>query len=206
MPGAVRAAEAPVAPPADGHFKMLEKYCQECHNATDWAGGIAMDTLSADAIPADAQVWEKVLSRTRGGLMPPPGQPRPQTQELKSFIAWMEGTIDKSAAANVDPGYVSMHRLNRREYTNAVEYLLGLKLDPSSLLPQDDYSDGFDNIAKVLQVSPSFLDQYLAAARNVAVMAVGNPAARIVGTPYSCLLYTSPSPRDRQKSRMPSSA
>ena len=25
-------------------------------------------------------------------------------------------------------------------------------------------------------------------------------------TPYSCLLYTSPSPRDRQKSRMPSSA
>ena len=24
--------------------------------------------------------------------------------------------------------------------------------------------------------------------------------------PYSCLLYTSPSPRDRQKSRMPSSA
>ena len=25
-------------------------------------------------------------------------------------------------------------------------------------------------------------------------------------TPYGCLLYTSPSPRDRQKSRMPSSA
>ena len=24
--------------------------------------------------------------------------------------------------------------------------------------------------------------------------------------PYTCLLYTSPSPRDRQKSRMPSSA
>ena len=27
-----------------------------------------------------------------------------------------------------------------------------------------------------------------------------------VDNPYSCLLYTSPSPRDRQKSRMPSSA
>ena len=26
------------------------------------------------------------------------------------------------------------------------------------------------------------------------------------GVPYGCLLYTSPSPRDRQKSRMPSSA
>ena len=30
---------------------------------------------------------------------------------------------------------------------------------------------------------------------------VGQP-----GVPYICLLYTSPSPRDRQKSRMPSSA
>ena len=29
---------------------------------------------------------------------------------------------------------------------------------------------------------------------------------RLHGEPYICLLYTSPSPRDRQKSRMPSSA
>ena len=27
-----------------------------------------------------------------------------------------------------------------------------------------------------------------------------------IGSTYTCLLYTSPSPRDRQKSRMPSSA
>ena len=178
------AGSASAATQGEGHFKLLEKYCMECHNATDWAGGIAMDTLTPEGIPGDAETWEKVVSRTRGGLMPPPGQPRPQAQELKSFISWMEGTLDKAAAPHVDPGYVSLHRLNRREYTNAVEYLLGLKLDPSSLLPQDDYSDGFDNIAKVLQVSPSFLDQYLAAARNVAVMAVGNPVARPAGTPY----------------------
>ena len=32
-------------------------------------------------------------------------------------------------------------------------------------------------------------------------------AGEMLGYPYgSCLLYTSPSPRDRQKSRMPSSA
>ena len=30
--------------------------------------------------------------------------------------------------------------------------------------------------------------------------------ANILGTSLTCLLYTSPSPRDRQKSRMPSSA
>ena len=31
-------------------------------------------------------------------------------------------------------------------------------------------------------------------------------ATGVQGTFYTCLLYTSPSPRDRQKSRMPSSA
>ena len=36
----------------------------------------------------------------------------------------------------------------------------------------------------------------------------GRALAKFIGNPnrYSCLLYTSPSPRDRQKSRMPSSA
>ena len=33
-----------------------------------------------------------------------------------------------------------------------------------------------------------------------------NAAARELGMKYSCLLYTSPSPRDRTRSRMPSSA
>ncbi|HMC66348.1 MAG TPA: DUF1592 domain-containing protein, partial [Gemmataceae bacterium] len=38
--------------------------------------------------------------------------------------------------------------------------------------------EGFDNIATALQVSPSFVEQYVIAARNVAVKAVGRPDAR----------------------------
>ena len=33
-----------------------------------------------------------------------------------------------------------------------------------------------------------------------------NGSVNVEGESYTCLLYTSPSPRDRQKSRMPSSA
>ena len=33
-----------------------------------------------------------------------------------------------------------------------------------------------------------------------------NPGQWLYGTPWICLLYTSPSPRDRTRSRMPSSA
>ena len=36
--------------------------------------------------------------------------------------------------------------------------------------------------------------------------ATAKPVKIVVAVPETCLLYTSPSPRDRQKSRMPSSA
>jgi len=171
----------------DSHWAMLDNYCVECHNTTDWAGQLALDALdrSDTAIPAEAETWEKVIKRLRGRLMPPPGQKRPGTAEIDSFVHWMEGSIDAAAAPKVAPGYVSLHRLNRREYTYAIRDLFGLDFDPTALLPQDDLSDGFDTTAKVLQVSPTFLDQYLAAARSVAVQAVGNPGQRMVGTPYA---------------------
>jgi hypothetical protein len=50
-----------------------------------------------------------------------------------------------------------------------------LKIDPADILPEDDRSDGFDNIAAALHTSPAFFNQYVAAARSVAVQAVGRP-------------------------------
>ena len=41
---------------------------------------------------------------------------------------------------------------------------------------------------------------------NLGVKPITNAAGNLALPVYSCLLYTSPSPRDRQKSRMPSSA
>jgi mono/diheme cytochrome c family protein len=184
MPSAALAA----TPHAAGEpWGLLDQYCLDCHNTTDWAGELALDTLDRNAagVPADAETWEKVIRRMRGNLMPPPGQKRPSGAEAAAFVQWMEGRIDEAALKHVEPGHVPLHRLNRREYTNAVRELFDLTFDPTSLLPQDDLSDGFDNVAKVLQVSPTFLDQYLAAARSVALQAVGNPDQRPVGTPYN---------------------
>ncbi|HTQ35459.1 MAG TPA: DUF1592 domain-containing protein [Steroidobacteraceae bacterium] len=185
MVGGARAAPPPAA--GDAHWAMIGKYCLDCHNTTDWAGQLALDALdhSDAAVTGDAETWEKVIRKLRGGLMPPPGKPHPAGTDAQSFVHWMESRIDQAAAGKSAVGYVPLHRLNRREYANAVRDLFGLTFDPTALLPQDDLSDGFDNTAKVLQVSPTFLDQYLAAARNVAVQAVGNPAQRPVGTPYT---------------------
>ena len=33
-------------------WKLLETYCVKCHNATDWAGSIAFDTMQPDTAAA----------------------------------------------------------------------------------------------------------------------------------------------------------
>ena len=38
-------------------------------------------------------------------------------------------------------------------------------MDVGTLLPKDVSSDGFDNVAATLRISPAFLDQYISAAR-----------------------------------------
>jgi hypothetical protein len=166
-------------------WAFLDQYCSKCHNTTDWAGGIAFDSLSPDSIPDDAETWEKAVRKLRGRLMPPAGNPQPDNQAVGSFISWMETNLDQAAAGHEDPGRVALHRLNRKEYANAVRDLLAVDIDPVDVLPPDDARDGFDNVADALQVSPSFLDQYLAAARTVAVKALGNREARPVGTTYT---------------------
>jgi hypothetical protein len=119
-------------------------------------------------------VWEKVVMKLRGGMMPPQGMPRPDEATLEAFAVSLEQTLDRAAQATTKPGYKPVHRLNRTEYGNAIRDLLDLQVDVTDLLPADDESHGFDNIAGVLRVSPSLLEQYLAAARRISSLAVGS--------------------------------
>ena len=122
-----------------------------------------------------AEVWEKVIRKVRGGLMPPVGMPRPEKAALTNFAASLETAIDTAAAAHPKPGRPVLHRLNRSEYGNAIRDLLALDVDVASLLPPDEEAYGFDNIADVLGVSPALMERYLSASWKVASLAVGNP-------------------------------
>ena len=163
---------------------MLETYCHDCHNSTDWAGSLALDVLDPGELSADTEVWEKVVRKLRGRLMPPPTAQQPSQASVDQVVAYLEQRIDAHAAAQPAPCFVSLHRLNRTEYQRAVEGMLGVQIDAAQLLPRDERNEGFDNVASVLKVSPSFLDQYLWAAREVSVMAVGDPKSARPGTTY----------------------
>jgi mono/diheme cytochrome c family protein len=167
------------------HWKLLQGNCIACHNTALKSGGIAFDAMKPETVGENAEVWEKAIRKLRGRMMPPPGNPRPDEARTEALIGWLEAYLDHAASQHPDPGRVALHRLNRKEYANAVRDLLALDIDPAALLPQDDVSDGFDNVADVLQVSPSFLDQYISAARSVSIQAVGEAAPRPSSASYS---------------------
>ena len=165
--------EAPFA----RQWGLLDTYCSKCHNFTDWAGEVAFDAMSPDGVPDNARIWETVLRKLRGHLMPPPGNPQPAPAELGRFRSTLADYLDEVAAkSGPHPGYIGVHRLNRKQYANEVEAILGLKVDPAAILPQETMTDGFDNAAEVLTISPTFLNQYVKAARDISILAVGEPA------------------------------
>ena len=174
-PGGTGGAIAPAAADLTSRRALLDTYCVTCHNERTKVGGLELDKIDLARIPEGAETWEKVVRKLRGGMMPPQGMPRPDHATLEAFTAWLETSLDREAIGRPNPGRASLHRLNRTEYANAVRDLLGLEIDVTSFLPADDESYGFDNIADVLKVSPSLLEQYLAASHKVSSLAVGDP-------------------------------
>jgi len=162
----------------DQYHTLLTTYCFTCHNTRAKIGGLALDGLDLEAAADDARIWEKALRKLRGHLMPPPGTPQPPQKDVDSFVAWMENAID-SHPQGPTAGYVPIQRLNRTEYAASVKALVGVEVNPKDILPQDIQVDGFDNIADALSVSPAFLDQYITAARQVAKLAIGDPAGHL---------------------------
>jgi hypothetical protein len=106
--------------------------------------------------------------------MPPAGMPRPDRSTLDGFAAGLETALDRAASAAPNPGRHALHRMNRTEYANAIRDLLHLDVDVTTLLPADDSSEGFDNIADALRVSPALVERYTSAASKVSRQAVGN--------------------------------
>jgi hypothetical protein len=153
---------------------LLNQYCIGCHNEKLKTAGLMLDKLDLTHPDQDPEEWEKVVRKLRAGMMPPAGMPRPDRATLDAWTGRLETELDRAAAAKPNPGSTGLHRLNRTEYTNAIRDLLAIDVDGSTVLPADDSSEGFDNIADALAVSPALIERYVAAAGKISRLAVGN--------------------------------
>jgi len=188
---AVRSTSSSAATPAAqtagaaAQLATINTYCVGCHNDRSKTGGVSFEGLKAENIGERADLFEKAVRKLRGRVMPPPGAKQPEAKDIDTLVSWLETSLDKAEGKAHIPDQLVLHRLNRKEYANAVRDLLAVDFDAAATLPEDDSADGFDNIATALQVSPSFIEQYVIAARLVAVKAVGQPDARPNGWTFS---------------------
>ena len=186
--GVVQGAPAQVEPAtmsSDQLRSVLDRYCVTCHNERLKTGGLTLDTIGVDDISEGAEVWEKVIRKLRGSLMPPAGRPRPDSATSNLVVSTLEEELDRAAATDPDPGRRTLHRLNRTEYGNVIRDLLALEIDVASVLPPDDSSYGFDNIAEVLNVSPYMLERYLSAALKISRVALGDSSMAPTAVTYN---------------------
>ncbi|HXS24053.1 MAG TPA: DUF1592 domain-containing protein, partial [Gemmatimonadales bacterium] len=172
-------AGAATTPSAAAPFEtLIQNNCVKCHNTTDWAGSLALDTLDVGQVGEEQEVWEKAIGKLRGRLMPPAGQKQPTQPDVDAFIGYLETSVD-AAAKNQPIGHVPIQRLNRAEFAASVKDLVGVEVDPKQVLPTEIEVEGFNNIAGALGMSPAFMEQYLSAARKVAQRAVGEPVPKM---------------------------
>ena len=181
--GAAQAAGAPSVGPQAAVDRtadqrgLFRRYCVGCHNDRLRTADLSIAGLDLDDVGADAETWEKVVTRLRAGSMPPPGRPRPDDATYRNVAGWLETELDRAWAADPHPGRINaIHRINRTEYRNAIRDLLALDVDVESLLPGDETADGsFDNFADVLGLTTAHIERYLSVARQVTRLATGLP-------------------------------
>jgi beta-lactamase regulating signal transducer with metallopeptidase domain len=87
---------APSQPTEDlsAQWGKVKRFCVDCHNATDWAGGVDLSAMSLDNLGDDAEVWEAAVRRLRTGAMPPPGRQRPDQQSVYRMVDLLETKLD----------------------------------------------------------------------------------------------------------------
>ena len=144
---------------------FFKNHCYDCHGADLQEGKLRLDTLAGDLqTPKARETWGKILTRLAAGEMPPEDQPRPEAgalhQALAAIRAPLVAAVRGSTAGRPGRG---PRRLNRAEYQNSVNALLGTDLELASYLPEDGIADGFDKVGRALNISSVQVERYLEA-------------------------------------------
>ena len=163
---------------------LVQTVCIACHNEHTLTAGLNLQEFDARHPDLNPVVAEKMIRKLRAGQMPPREMPRDETA-IMHLVTSMEDSLDRAASAENRAGSRPFQRLNRAEYARLVHDILGLTVDPSEWLPEDQISASFDNIADVQGMSATLMVAYLTAASDIARRAIGQEDAPILAKTYS---------------------
>lgn len=156
------AATASAAPPPS-LLPFLKEHCYDCHDGESKKGGLDLDTLPAELGTAAAVAkWVRLVDQVDDEEMPPKKRKhQPTDAERNAFVATVSKSITKW---DVSMKGTVMRRLNRTEYENTLQDLLGVRTELKALLPEDGKAFGFDNVGEALDLSAVHMQRYMDAA------------------------------------------
>ncbi len=161
------ATRAEVAGAFDAKVRpLLQAYCYACHGAQKQKGDLDLSRYGdAGQAMRTRKLWKEVAAKVHEKDMPPEEEAKqPSAAERDLITGWFSALkgLDRP-----DPGRTTLHRLNRSEYGWTIRDLLGVDVQAGADFPKDDVSDGFDNIADTLSLSPFLLEKYLLSADGI---------------------------------------
>jgi hypothetical protein len=168
--GAASAAQIPAdsvaAQYAEQVKPLLSKYCYSCHNNEKAKGEVNLARYTdTTEVLRQRKTWKTITQRVAEKDMPPEDHDKqPSDAERQVITGWIASLKQLDTP---DPGHITLHRLNRTEYRWTILDLFGVEFEADENFPKDDVSDGFDNIAQTLSLSPLLMEKYLLAADRI---------------------------------------
>lgn len=158
-------------------LNLLETRCFGCHGEDEPEAGLNLAHFQTiGSVRLDRDTWEKVLRRVVAGSMPPGDASAITDEERAELGRWVDDVLHNVDCSDaLQPGQITIRRLNRGEYRHTIQDLLMVDYEPASFFPGDDAGYGFDNIGDVLSLPPVLMEKYLSAAEAVSRLAIQAP-------------------------------
>lgn len=162
-------------------YDFLETYCLDCHDDLERKGEINLEALDVDWKDHGSQdLWERAIKVLESGEMPPEDERQPSKGARSEMVEW----IDASLLEHAPIGGAPLRRLNRREYQNTLNQLLGVDYDLPEGFPQDSESRGFDNQGDALTLSGPLLQAYSEVATGLAEKLFPPPRKKVAAASF----------------------
>lgn len=150
---------------------FVDAYCVSCHSGEKPMAQLDLKRFAdLAAVVQDHPHWSLVRDKLIARQMPPAPMQQPPAEARQKVIDWIDAVLKSEARKNAgDPGLVLARRLSNAEYNYTIRDLTGVDMRPTREFPVDPANlAGFDNSGESLSMSPSLLNKYLEAAREVA--------------------------------------
>ena len=143
-------------------WPIMGEYCADCHS-----GGVDKGDFDIDEFPGritdtrSAEKWHEVINVINEGRMPPEDEPQPEPGEKVTVVKWVGEELERAEIALAGSGRGVLRRMNRREYENTIEDLIGVPPRGVEAFAKDGKVEGLDNQGQGLFMSPYQMERYL---------------------------------------------